>query len=97
MPLRPFPCDMQPGDRMARISTDLAATENRVVGALPKVFGAVLGVALMSVARVLLNPRLALHVAIRRADSSERSTAAARGGWHHPRIKVRNRSIQRCH
>lgn len=96
-PLRPLLSDMQPDDRMARISTNLAAMENLVVRALPKLFGAVLGVALMSVALGLLYRLLALHVAILRADSSERSTAPARRGWHHPRIQVRNRSSQRCH
>lgn len=53
---------VRPGDLMARFSTDLASVEALVVGALPNVFGALMSVALLTVALFALSWELALAV-----------------------------------
>ncbi|MCC2658597.1 MAG: ATP-binding cassette protein [Panacagrimonas sp.] len=55
---------VRPGDLLARFSTDLASVEALVVGALPNVFGAVLSVAVLSIALFALSWELALVVLV---------------------------------
>ncbi|MGH8518870.1 MAG: ATP-binding cassette domain-containing protein, partial [Panacagrimonas sp.] len=59
-----FFASVRPGDLIARFSTDLASVEALVVGALPNVFGAVLSVAVLSVALFALSWELALVVMV---------------------------------